>query len=574
MATLASLLGGGAGTNPLLDFLSNNSQSLMSAGAGVNPYAQTLSQAMQPAFAAYSGSQEADRKRVTDEEARKIREDYAAGLNLTPPTTPQAGFPRPMPPLPSIPGQQGMVDQSHAAAAGATNQQLAALLPGYLERLAQIESGNNPNAKNPNSSARGIYQATDGTWNDYAPRLGLSPDGRGDPAQEGKFIQAFTADNAAALSKNGIPLSNEALYAAHFLGRGGGPKALAAPDNAPLVDIVGQQVIAANNFPQDMTVGQFKQWLGQKMGGAAPSNSIPQVPQPSAPPMGGQGGGYGMPSTELLKRMLANPITADMGMSLIEQARNAGQGGDPVKGVEINGRLVNPYTGELIGDFSSGGAAGAGRLSTQPQYAIDPATGKIVLGQIGADGSFHRTEMGGLQPYDPVSMAGAKQGAVVDAKTAAAAREALPAAQTAADIALKAIDTLRNDAAGQADQFGRFLGIVPQQWTPALPGTEKADFRVNLEQAGGQAFLQARQMLKGGGQITDFEGRRAEAAYSRMQAAAANGSQQEFQAALDDFEWAVRAGVDKLKEAAAPGGAAVQPGWQDAGDGVRIRVKE
>lgn len=477
--------------------------------------------------------------------------------------------------LADLAGGGTMVDQSVQNAYAAQDPNLAAMLPGYLNSIKQAESGGNPNAKNPNSSATGLYQFTGGTWEDVrrqAPQLGLTPDGRTDPAQQERAAAWLTAQNAKQLARAGIQVNPGSLYSAHFLGAGGATQALGLPDETPMAAAVSPEVIQANPHLANMTVGQFKQWSaeqgGNGRGGYQPP--IAQQGQPQAAGMGGQA----IPPRDVLKALVTNPQTREIGLSLIEQARNAGQGGDPVKGVEINGRLVNPYTGELIGDFSSGGAAGAGRLSTQPQYAIDPATGKIVLGQIGADGSFHRTEMGGLQPYDPVSMAGAKQGAVVDAKTAAAAREALPAAQTAADIALKAIDTLRNDAAGQADQFGRFLGIVPQQWTPALPGTEKADFRVNLEQAGGQAFMQARQMLKGGGQITDFEGRRAEAAYSRMQAAAANGSQQEFQAALDDFEWAVRAGVDKLKEAAAPGGAAVQPGWQDAGDGVRIRVKE
>jgi hypothetical protein len=149
-------------------------------------------------------------------------------------------------------------------------------------------------------------------------------------------------------------------------------------------------------------------------------------------------------------------------------------------------------------------------------------------------------------------MASGKTNATVDAKTAAAARAALPGAEQTVAIAKQAIDTLRNDRAGMGEQFGNILGI-PQQMTPAIPQSNKAKFRVNLEQAGGQAFMQARAMLKGGGQITDYEGRRAEAAFSKIQAAAESGDQVQFLQALDEFEQAVDAGYQKL-QAAANGG--------------------
>lgn len=37
-------------------------------------------------------------------------------------------------------------------------------------RIAWCESRNNPLAKNPNSTAKGIYQFLDGTWQNYAQR--------------------------------------------------------------------------------------------------------------------------------------------------------------------------------------------------------------------------------------------------------------------------------------------------------------------------------------------------------------------------------------------------------------------
>ena len=75
----------------------------------------------------------------------------------------------------------------------------------------------------------------------------------------------------------------------------------------------------------------------------------------------------------------------------------------------------------------------------------------------------------------------------------------------------------------------------------------------NLNQASGQAFMQARQALKGGGQITDYEGKRAEAAISRISDAAKSGDKQTFLDALDEFEQAVTDGYAKLREVAGGG---------------------
>jgi hypothetical protein len=152
--------------------------------------------------------------------------------------------------------------------------------------------------------------------------------------------------------------------------------------------------------------------------------------------------------------------------------------------------------------------------------------------------------------YDPFGYAGNKTAATVDAKTAGAARAALPGAQQARDIAQKATNALLNDTQGMAEQFGNTLGIPNQKMPFAWPGSPMARFRTELEQGGGQAFLQARQMLKGGGQITDFEGAKAEAAFSRMQLAAQNNNQEEFMQAVRDFQDAVNSGYEKLQAAA------------------------
>src|SRR5690606_10488056 len=102
------------------------------------------------------------------------------------------------------PGQQQvapldrLVAGSHMAAASAADPMLTA----YLANTRRRESGGNDTAQNPNSSARGRYQFIDSTWADLMqrhPELGLTPDGRDDPAQQERAIRVFTQENARAL---------------------------------------------------------------------------------------------------------------------------------------------------------------------------------------------------------------------------------------------------------------------------------------------------------------------------------------------------------------------------------------
>lgn len=139
----------------------------------------------------------------------------------------------------------------------------------YFSNIRAAESGGNPNAKNPKSSATGLYQFTDGTWDAVAkahPQLGLTPDGRRDPRQQEAAIRAFTADNARSLASAGIEPTGGNLYAAHFLGAGGARNVLTQPDSAPVAAIVGQGVVKANPFLARMTVGDFKRWTASKGG--------------------------------------------------------------------------------------------------------------------------------------------------------------------------------------------------------------------------------------------------------------------------------------------------------------------
>lgn len=140
----------------------------------------------------------------------------------------------------------------------------------YDNKTVMRESGGDPNAKNPNSSATGTHQFLKGTWSELAqkyPELGLTPDGRTDPAQSERAFKVFTRDNQRVLEHNGVPVNDATTYAAHFLGAGGAVSVLRSPDDKPLAAILPAETIAANpNLQGGKTVGDFRRDIERSHG--------------------------------------------------------------------------------------------------------------------------------------------------------------------------------------------------------------------------------------------------------------------------------------------------------------------
>lgn len=76
----------------------------------------------------------------------------------------------------------------------------------------------------------------------------------------------------------------------------------------------------------------------------------------------------------------------------------------------------------------------------------------------------------------------------------------------------------------------------------AAPGSERKDFLVLADQLRGNTFLQAYQSLKGGGQITEIEGTKAEQAQARLNEAQ---SEQEYVNALNDMKFLIQLRKEK-----------------------------
>lgn len=136
--------------------------------------------------------------------------------------------------------------------------------------IAQFESHLDPNAKNPNSSATGLYQFIGSTWNDY----GAGKDVK-DPAANIDAGVRFMADNQRAFKDTfrRDPTTPE-LYSMHLLGLGGGMALAKAPNDLPFEKLVGQYdpqhsaAVVANNGFSGLTVGQVKAKIGNWMNDA------------------------------------------------------------------------------------------------------------------------------------------------------------------------------------------------------------------------------------------------------------------------------------------------------------------
>lgn len=132
--------------------------------------------------------------------------------------------------------------------------------PNVLMRIGQIESGLNPNAKNPRSSAGGLFQFIDST----AQRYGLA--NKFDPAASADAAARLTRDNAGYLAKVlGRQPTGPELYLAHQQGAGGAAKILANPA-ADAASVVGGKAVALNGGRPGMTAGEFANLWATKFG--------------------------------------------------------------------------------------------------------------------------------------------------------------------------------------------------------------------------------------------------------------------------------------------------------------------
>lgn len=164
-----------------------------------------------------------------------------------------------------------------------------------VDSIIRAESGGDPNAENPRSSASGPSQFIDSTWlsmlRKHRPDLsdGKSDSDllalKADPALSRDMTAAYAADNAGILQGAGLPVTPGTTYLAHFAGPQGAIGILNADPAAPVSSILAPAAVKANPFLQGMTAADLRAWADRKVGGqqqsAAPLSLAPRA-TPSA----------------------------------------------------------------------------------------------------------------------------------------------------------------------------------------------------------------------------------------------------------------------------------------------------
>jgi len=118
---------------------------------------------------------------------------------------------------PALPPQSSITPEIQKAAS------ISGVDAGLLHKIASVESGMNPNAGNPNSTAQGLFQITNATWRSlvkrYGKEHGITYKDRKNPQANAIMAALLARDNKASLTKRlGHAPTDGELYIAHFLG--------------------------------------------------------------------------------------------------------------------------------------------------------------------------------------------------------------------------------------------------------------------------------------------------------------------------------------------------------------------
>lgn len=213
-----------------------------------------------------------------------------------------------------------------------------------------------------------------------------------------------------------------------------------------------------------------------------------------------------------------------------------------------------------------GGTEDKLRTSIFPLPGKEEATGAPVVMQLNSRGEAVRTRLPEGVVYSPgvktvstetgtmlidaktgqpISRIGkdiqGKQAATVRGKAQGEAQTQFRTANRDARFALETIETLRNHP-------GRVAATGASATLWSVPGGNAYDFDTKLAEAKAKAFMQARESLKGAGQVTDFEGLKGEQAIANLEQAQSEG---QFLAALDQLKRLINASLADLKARAA-----------------------
>lgn len=476
---------------------------------------------------------------------------------------------------------QPMAQQAPAFAPAAIERDLDAVAPASLaDRVEMRESGGDPSAVSP-KGAGGLMQIMPATARDpgygvptiydMAAQAGVAPPPG--PEAGDQAMTAWLSDPANAAVNRQF---GEAYLGAMGQQFGGDERLQLAAYNAGPGAV--EQYGGVPPFAE--TQAYVNALAGQ--GGATPA--VVQVAQA----MPQQAGGLDPRLLQLAGDEFLNDGQRAVVNALIQNQMRAMQPMTPAErlqaeklGLEVEqlrgGQQMTPYQREQIAIEREkmaleGANAGRGEFGLSPVWGTD-AQGQPALIQLGRDGQPVQPQLpDGFQiARDPIRIDAGTKTILLDpqtrqvigevakdvageaAQSAAGAAEgarigSAPKTVTQADTMLADIDAVMGDP-----QLGNALGwssYVPFD----IPGYNTQP-RSRIEKLQGQAFLQAFESLKGGGAITEIEGKKAEQAIARLRT---SQTEDEFKAALGELRGIVIAAKDRAS-ARLPGGIPEAP---------------
>lgn len=212
-------------------------------------------------------------------------------------------------------------------------------------------------------------------------------------------------------------------------------------------------------------------------------------------------------------------------------------------------------------------AVAAANPKIMEEFFKQPATleGALARNAAFGTGGGNRDPLAQLQELERTKAAGSSAGKLQGESQAQAAID-LPSAVASAQEQLRLLDELKNHPGRSQVGWHDFLGKAP-----LIPSSKGYDANNLLEQVKGGAFKQAFESLKGGGAITEQEGKAATAAIARMDRATSKG---EFDKALEDYKGIIQLGIDRAAQKAgktAPFGFQGNQGWGQLPGGARFK---
>lgn len=173
-----------------------------------------------------------------------------------------------------------------ATPASASLAHQAAIVEAAAERVdvdyvalittAAIESRGNPKARNPNSSAAGLFQFVDRTWRVYIKRYGgrygfNHRTSKHNPRANALMAAHYMKDNERVLRRKlrRSPVPGE-LYMAHLLGLGGALKVMDASPHRSAASLLPSSAAGNRKFfytdkGKPRTVRQFRDYMNWKL---------------------------------------------------------------------------------------------------------------------------------------------------------------------------------------------------------------------------------------------------------------------------------------------------------------------